>query len=87
VKGKRVENRDSGTTRLLYVGRLERDKGLYLLLEAMRPIPNTSSRNVSFEGFWGDSGRFYEEADIFVMPSSSRLSSRTRRLESLQKSL
>jgi glycosyltransferase involved in cell wall biosynthesis len=72
---------------LLYVGRLERYKGLYLLLEALRGIPHVQLTvvgdggyrkelerlaegiNVRFEGFQSHPGKYYAEADIFVMPS------------------
>ena len=69
------------------MGRLERYKGLYLLLEALRGIPNVALTvvgdgsyrgelerlaegiNVRFEGFQSNPSKYYEETDIFVMPS------------------
>jgi len=81
-------SRSSGTDiNLLYVGRLERYKGLHLLLTAMRSLPGarltvvgdgsyrrelehlSAGLDVHFEGFQSDPGRYYTEADIFVMPS------------------
>lgn len=72
---------------LLYVGRLERYKGLHLLLEAMRCIPNArltvlgdgsyraqleslaAGINVRFVGFQPNPEAYYNEADVFLMPS------------------
>lgn len=78
---------NGGPVRLLYVGRLERYKGLFLLLEAMRAVPGTAltvlgdgvyraelekmatGLQVAFKGFQRSPEAFYDEADLFVMPS------------------
>jgi glycosyltransferase involved in cell wall biosynthesis len=82
-----LPNPSGRATQLLYAGRLERYKGLYLLLEAVQGIPQVSltvlgdgsyrkelerlaaGMNVRFEGFQANPDRYYEQADIFVMPS------------------
>ena len=73
--------------RLLFVGRLETNKGLHLLLHALETIsdyqltvvgegsemPHLRSlavgKNVVFCGFRADTTIYYQDADIFVMPS------------------
>ena len=83
----RVSGSSGADLHLLYVGRLEKYKGLHLLLTAMRSLPGarltvvgdgsyrrelehlSAGLNVRFEGFQSDPGRYYTEADIFVMPS------------------
>jgi glycosyltransferase involved in cell wall biosynthesis len=71
---------------IIYVGRLERYKGLHLLLRAIRGIAVTltvvgdgkyrqtleelaAGMDVKFVGFQNDPTPYYEEADLFVMPS------------------
>jgi glycosyltransferase involved in cell wall biosynthesis len=72
---------------VLYVGRLEQYKGLYILLEALKDIPGVQlvvigegayrgqleiladGINARFEGFQRDVTKYYEAADVFVMPS------------------
>jgi glycosyltransferase involved in cell wall biosynthesis len=81
--------RSKETTRrvhIVYVGRLERYKGLHVLLEALRGMAATltvvgdgnyrrdledmvSGLDVEFVGFKSDPTPYYQEADIFVMPS------------------
>jgi glycosyltransferase involved in cell wall biosynthesis len=78
---------ESRPIHILYVGRLERYKGMHLLLEAVRGMSNVkvivlgdgayrselekqaAGVNVEFAGFQRDTARFYNQTDIFVMPS------------------
>jgi glycosyltransferase involved in cell wall biosynthesis len=73
--------------RILYVGRLEKYKGLQLLIEAVRPLSGVHltvlgdgsyrkdlealarGMDVEFAGFQKNTEQYYNDADVFVMPS------------------
>jgi glycosyltransferase involved in cell wall biosynthesis len=77
----------SRAVNIVYVGRLERYKGLHLVLEAVRNMPKVrltvvgdgnyrhaleqlaAGLDVTFVGFQADPTLYYENAEIFVMPS------------------
>jgi glycosyltransferase involved in cell wall biosynthesis len=87
VPMKNVRHESQHLLRLLFVGRLECNKGLHLLLEALEDMSGyeltvvgdgtemahlrslAAGKNVLFCGFQADTSHYYQNADIFVMPS------------------
>ena len=87
VPVRNLQRECQGPLRLLFVGRLESNKGLHLLLQALEDMSGyeltvvgdgsemthlrsvAGGKNVLFCGFQSNTSHYYENADIFIMPS------------------